>query len=517
MIGPYESAYRYEEPREKEDELLSLELKADLGFAELVSATGYSQFDAIGQRDQTDLLIRLDYSYEEFPAFSAYTEEVDERKILTQELRLVSQAEGPLSWIAGFYYNKTEYDGYSKEFTPGFDEYAIDVWEVGGNYRPDSLEYYSVSNTETTESAFYGEVSYEVNEKLNVTLGMRAYQYDIESASAIDLPLYYSVFEGRGEDSIELDYSSAPADDSGTLFKFNASYQFDDNTMGYVTISEGFRIGGANGVGACPSDIDDIATQIVCALPDEQNYEPDTTTNYELGLKSSYFKNRLQLNLALFNVDWDDAQVGGATINGQQPITTNAEGANSRGAEISVRALATDNITLYATYSKTIARLTADAPFLFGVFGEQGSALQDYYDGKDGDRLPGSPEQQFSFGVNYATEVLDGKMLDLNYGLTAQDDVFSTVGLRQNGEALPGYAVSNFNAKLSDDVWSVTFYIDNLFDKYAYTSVRRDRGDMGLATFASMTPNGTELLRNYGHYVLTPRTVGLKFNYQFEL
>ena len=517
VIGPYESAYRYEEPREKEDELLSLELKADLGFAELVSATGYSQFDAIGQRDQTDLLIRLDYSYEEFPAFSAYTEEVDERKILTQELRLVSQAEGPLSWIAGFYYNKTEYDGYSKEFTPGFDEYAIDVWEVGGNYRPDSLEYYSVSNTETTESAFYGEVSYEVNEKLNVTLGMRAYQYDIESASAIDLPLYYSVFEGRGEDTIELDYSSAPADDSGTLFKFNASYQFDDNTMGYVTISEGFRIGGANGVGACPSDIDDIATQIVCALPDEQNFEPDTTTNYELGLKSSYFKNRLQLNLALFNVDWDDAQVGGATINGQQPITTNAEGANSRGAEISVRALATDNITLYATYSKTIAKLTADAPFLFGVFGEQGSALQDYYDGKDGDRLPGSPEQQFSFGVNYATEVLDGKMLDLNYGLTAQDEVFSTVGLRQNGEALPGYAVSNFNAKLSDDVWSVTFYIDNLFDKYAYTSVRRDRGDMGLATFASMTPNGTELLRNYGHYVLTPRTVGLKFNYQFEL
>ena len=517
VIGPYESAYRYEEPREKEDELLSLELKADLGFAELVSATGYSQFDAIGQRDQTDLLIRLDYSYEEFPAFSAYTEEVDERKILTQELRLVSQAEGPLSWIAGFYYNKTEYDGYSKEFTPGFDEYAIDVWEVGGNYRPDSLEYYSVSNTETTESAFYGELSYEVNEKLNVTLGMRAYQYDIESASAIDLPLYYSVFEGRGEDSIELDYSSAPADDSGTLFKFNASYQFDDNTMGYVTISEGFRIGGANGVGACPSDIDDIATQIVCALPDEQNYEPDTTTNYELGLKSSYFKNRLQLNLALFNVDWDDAQVGGATINGQQPITTNAEGANSRGAEISVRALATDNITLYATYSKTIAKLTADVPFLFGVFGEQGSALQDYYDGKDGDRLPGSPEQQFSFGVNYATEVLDGKMLDLNYGLTAQDDVFSTVGLRQNGEALPGYAVSNFNAKLSDEVWSVTFYIDNLFDKYAYTSVRRDRGDMGLATFASMTPNGTELLRNYGHYVLTPRTVGLKFNYQFEL
>ena len=95
--------------------------------------------------------------------------------------------------------------------------------------------------------------------------------------------------------------------------------------------------------------------------------------------------------------------------------------------------------------------------------------------------------------------------------------MFSTVGLRQNGEAIPGYAVSNFNARLSDEDWSVTFYIDNLFDKYAYTSVRRDKGDMNMAVFPEMTPNGTDILRNYGHYLLTPRTIGLKFNYRFEL
>ena len=35
-----------------------------------VSATGFSEFDAVGQRDQTDLLMRLDYGYEESPAFS---------------------------------------------------------------------------------------------------------------------------------------------------------------------------------------------------------------------------------------------------------------------------------------------------------------------------------------------------------------------------------------------------------------------------------------------------------------
>ncbi|WP_414829561.1 TonB-dependent receptor [Alteromonas sp. H39] len=517
IIGPYESAYRYEEPREKEDQLLSLEVTADLGFAELTSATGFSQFDAVGQRDQTDLLIRLDYSYEEFPAFSSYTEELDDQDTFTQEVRLVSQGDGPLSWIVGGFYYNSEYNGSSKEFTPNFDVYAIEVWGVDGNYRPDALEYYSVDNTEITEKAIFGEVTYELTDAWDVTVGLRAYEYDVESESAVDLPLYYTVFDGRASDSIELDYGNEQADDSGTLFKFNTSYQFNPDMMGYLTISEGFRIGGANGVAACPDNIDEIENQIVCALPREQVFVADTTTNYEIGLKTSYFNNRLQVNTALFYVDWNDPQVGGATINGQQPITVNAQGASAQGVELSVRGIVTDYLTMYATYSNTNAELTADAPFLFGVFDDQGTPLQDFYDGKDGDRLPGSPQHQFSFGVTYSTEVFDDKLLDVNYGLTAQSDVFSTVGLRQNAEAIPGYAVSNFNARLSDDDWSVTFYIDNLFDKYAYTSVRRDKGDMNMAVFDEMTPNGTEILRNYGHYLLMPRTIGLKFNYRFEL
>jgi hypothetical protein len=90
-VGKYSSAYRYLEPRQKTDELLSLEVNADLGFADLVSATGLSSFEADGQRDQTDLLIRLDYSYEAFPAFSAFTRELDNTDIFTQEVRLVSK------------------------------------------------------------------------------------------------------------------------------------------------------------------------------------------------------------------------------------------------------------------------------------------------------------------------------------------------------------------------------------------------------------------------------------------
>ena len=120
LVGKYESAYRVPEPLERTTDLLSLEVTADLGFAELTSATSYSTFESDGQRDQTDLLIRLNYSYEEFPAFTAFTREEPENDSLTQELRLVSTADSPLTWIVGYYYNKFEGTGSSKEFTPNF-------------------------------------------------------------------------------------------------------------------------------------------------------------------------------------------------------------------------------------------------------------------------------------------------------------------------------------------------------------------------------------------------------------
>jgi iron complex outermembrane receptor protein len=521
VIGKYESAYRYEEPREKKDTLLSLEMTIDLGFAELVSATGKSQYEALGQRDQTDLLIRLDYSYEEFPAFSAFTREIDEQDVLTQEIRLVSQGDSALSWIVGGFYNKIETFGDSREFTPGFDDYANNVWEVGGNPRPDSLEYISVGDTEQKESAIFGELSYKISDEWDVTVGARKYKYDVSSTSAVDLPLYYSVFDGRDSDSIELDFSTEKADDSGSLFKFNTSYRFSSDVMGYFTISEGFRIGGANGVAACPSNIDEIENQIVCALPNEVIYTADTTTNTELGFKSTWFKNKFHFNAAVFDVKWDDAQVAGATVNGQQPITSNAATANAKGVEISSRAILGDNITAYATYSYTQAELTADAPFLFDIFvddeGNRILPIQDFYDGKDGDRLPGSPEQQFSFGLKYTQEIWDDKLLDVVYGFTSQSDVLTKVGSRADGETLPGYALSNVSASISDENWAITLYIDNMFDKYAFSSARRDKSDIGLARFDEQNSNGTEIMRNYGHYLISPRKVGLKFTYTFEL
>lgn len=514
VIGDYESAYRYVEPREKEDTLISLEITADLGFAELTSASGFSSFEADGQRDQTDLLIRLDYSYEEFPAFSSFTREIDEQDAFTQELRLVSTGDSDLTWIAGLYYSNIESFGDSREFTPGFGQYAVDNWGASQD-RTDSLEYVSIDDTEQTESAIFGEINYQATENLSVTLGARFYKYEVESSSAVDFPLYNTLFEGASPTEVNLGFDTITAKDDGSLFKVNVGYKLSDDVTTYATISEGFRIGGSNGIAPCPVPLPD--KQIICAKPNEMLFSPDTTTNYEMGVKSTWLSNRLHINGAVYLVEWDNAQLSGATEIGQQPITSNAATAEATGLELSMRAMLSDEFTTYATYAYTKAELASDAPYLFQIADDQGTALQDFYDGKNGDRLPGSAEQQFSFGLSYSTEVLSDKMLDINYGLTYQSDVYSKVGLRADGEVLPGYAVSNISARLSEETWSVTFYVDNLFDKYAFSSVRRDKGDIGLAKFSDMNSNGTDIMRNYGHYLIKPMKVGVRFEYLFDM
>lgn len=495
-IGQYENAARVLEPGEEENDLLSLEVKADLGFAELVSASGWSSYDQAGQRDQTDLLYDIWTGYADFPAFVAQTLDTSKRDNFTQELRLVSNSDSALNWIVGAYYNNEESVSDDREYTPGLTEY----WGGGIPNLEQDLEYILLSESEKTEQALFGELGYSFTDQFDITLGARLYEYDVSTISGSATPLYSGDFSSLDDLSME----NVSAADNGNLFKFNANYRFESGVLTYFTVSEGFRIGGGNGIAPCPEVLPE--QQIVCAYPDEEDYEPDTTVNYELGFKSSWFRNRLHFNAALFNVDWNDAQVGSTTVNGQELITSNAGSANSKGVEISSRAMIADNWTAYATYAYAKAELTEDAPDLFGV----GNGA------KNGDRLPGAPEHQFSFGLRYEQDIMDDKLLSVNYGMTAQSDVITKVGLRDDGETLSGYSLSNLSAKLTGDMWSATIYVDNLFDKYAFTSVRRDKSWAGMSEVGDNKAL-PELQRVYGHYTTTPRTIGMKFTYNFEL
>lgn len=497
--GEYEAAHRFLEPNKLDNELFALEVVRDLGFADLTSATGYSEYSEHGHRDQTDLLLTFQYGYELFPNFAAFTREDSDQDTFTQELRLVSNDEGPFNWIVGAFYLDFQGDSLSQEFTPGYDQFAVDNFG-GVQLRPDALEYYESINQNEQETAVFGELGYDITDAWQVTVGGRWFKYESDIKSAFATPLLATVFPDPDaplppQDAINTTNDKGDVDDDDAIYKFNTSYHFNDDVMSYLTISEGYRLGGLNRVPACVLPLQ--PGQNVCALEDERSYKPDTSTNYEIGVHSQ-FNDSLLFNGAVYYIDWDDIQLQTTTVNGDAIIFGNGGAAESMGFELSTQYFILPNLSVSGAYAYTNAQLTQDAPDLFdpGVGAESG------------DRLPGTPEHQVYLATHYEMPLRNGSQVEFDWSMSAQSDVITKVGERDYGESMAGFALHNVSSSWVDDVWRITLYADNVFDKYAQTGVRADTSYIG--------ESGLFTMRRYYENMVRPRQVGLRLVYNFE-
>ncbi|MDJ0751747.1 MAG: TonB-dependent receptor [Woeseiaceae bacterium] len=517
--GEYESPYRVAEPNDRDSDLLALEIIADLGFAELTSATGIGSVEEAGQRDQTDLLITLDYGYELFPTFTAFTFEDEETETFNQELRLVSTSDGPLNWIVGAFYNRNEYDALSSEFTPGYGEFA--------GFRTDlnDLEYFEADRTKLTEQAIYGEIGYEISDRWNVTLGARFYDYKFEEANQTvfpyfedpaDFPAAYPLSEIGNRLPLRVNQER-----NGDLFKLNTSYTFDNGHLVYFTFSQGYRVGARNGGEVC-DDVFVPGNQSLCLyLPgqefgpnpgdiaeiNEVEYVPDTVDNFEIGAKTTWLDGDLTLNGSIFFIDWDTPQVATVSINANTAITVNAGAAETKGFDLAANWSVNDNFDLRGSFSYTKAELTEGVPSLIRTI-VPGTFDTDFDNGEAGDRLPGSPELQFSLFGSYTHELSGGNMIVVDGGYAWQDDVVSLVGARGNSLTLDSYGRASLSVGYVTESWSVTGYVDNLFDEYSESSVFN-------TPLYNQTVSGANV-RYYRANVLAPRSIGLRLNYSYE-
>ncbi|HEY5758228.1 MAG TPA: TonB-dependent receptor [Steroidobacter sp.] len=529
--GLYEAGMRYAEPSSREADLFSLELTGNFGFAQLVSASSYSEQTIKTIRDQTDLLLDLSdsggYGYEDFPEFIAFTTGDTDREQFTQELRLVSTGDSPLSWIVGGFYNKLESDSSGIEYTPGLPDFF-------GIERPDEIEYYSVTNLEQEEKAVYGEIGYRITDAWQVTVGGRYYDYTVDQINGTDLPLW-------NDNPYEIDprFRSGTTGDSGSLFKFNTSYELSDDVMTFVTVSQGYRLGGFNSVAPCILPLSE--GQNVCALPHEQSFLPDKTLNKEIGIRAQMFDRRLTVNASIYHIDWEDVQVAGITENGAVGITSNGAEAVSQGVEFSVQASLPMDFSVMLNYTYTNAELTTDAKGLvddrYTLIRED--SAEDYLerwgdrylpacdpsqptygatpvgacpgDGLDGDRLPGSAEHKGSIFFGWTRDFAGDYALRANYGISAQSDVFTKVGNRASGEALAGYATHSFNIGIEKGNWAVSLFGENIFDKYAETSVTNDRSFV----YTAASPDTAFAVRRYNKTIIRPQVFGVDFRMKF--
>lgn len=501
--GKYENASRFVEPADRHAHLISAELNANIAdIVDLVATGAYTETAFSGSNDVTDLLLDLDYGYELYPAFAAFTESDTLRKQKNAEVRLVSRHGGPFSWVLGGFYNENKYQSDYAEHAPNHP------WgDPVGN--PEYLEYVSYITSKVEEKAIFGEGTFQIVPEWQVTGGARYFDYTSKIAGAAALPLL-----GDPLSPYDLPANGGEGGQDGWVWKFNTSFEFTPDIMVYATYSKGYRIGGPNRVAPCPEGIPTDPTQyngpqIICALPNEIQYGADTTKNLELGTRMQLFDRLLSLNFNVFRIKWDGIQVASATTYGVTGITINGGKAESKGFETSFQLKPITGLTVQGTYSYIDAELTEDVPGIITVNSPAGMypSAPIKLDALDGDRLPGSAKHSGSLGATYTTPFLDGE-LAANWTATYRGNVVSRLGWdRASGTLIPDYTLHRASLTYDTDTFSISLFANNIFDKYAVVSVANDLSQTGY--------NDGILLRYYRQAVLNPRTVGIEGRVKF--
>ena len=305
-------------------------------FGTITATASYFKRDTVFNRDSSLALaafIGLDPETEGRSIIS----QPKNRELQTYEIRYASDFSGPLQVLAGAFYQNEERFFRSAILSAGSD----------GNIEVNPTAFLDrVVDTEVEEIAFFGELSWDVTDKLNLTGGVRYYDFDISEVATAVVGFGGGPGAGTGPES--------SSKEDGEIFKGNVSYDFNEDVKAYFQVAEGFRSGGTN---------DQTAAQIAnVTIP--AGFNSDSLVNYELGLKSQWANGRVTTNVAGYLIDWSDIQIQNQATDGQLtfPFRDNGGAAKITGVELEVSARPLDGWIINATANFADARLTRDNP-----------------------------------------------------------------------------------------------------------------------------------------------------------
>jgi iron complex outermembrane receptor protein len=251
--------------------------------------------------------------------------------------------------------------------------------------------------------------------------------------------------------------------------RFTTTYKLTPDNMVYANIAKGNKPGVINADPRFPPEI--------------QFADEETSWNYEVGTKNSFFNGMVSTNLALFFIDWKDQQLTSnytfpEPIGGTQSYILNAGKTEIKGVELEVEARLTDSLTAGATYAFTDAKFVefndAEARELFG-----NPSLA-------GKKLPAVPEQQasvygkytFPVGVHSGYVRTDVSYTDRKYAQVYQ--------LAHTGEQI----LANLSVGFEFDRLDVQLFVKNLTDDRTPSSAARyvDQLNLNVPQYTNANP-----------------------------
>lgn len=372
-------------------------------------------------------------------------------KTFSQELQVVSNAESAVRWVAGLYYYDEESD-----FTFNVDS------------RPATFILQGPSQLDSKSMAAFGQADWSLTDELVLTAGVR-YSHDKKDLAS---PLVLFIRNG-----VTLLPGGPGGDQSASFdaFTYRAAldYQLTPDAMLYASYSRGYKTGGFN-----PGD----AVHPI--------YEPEYVNSFELGMKSDWFADRLQLNANAYYYDYKDKQDGITLINVALAYIGNAASLKAKGFELELLTEPVAGLQFNASASYI------DAKYGTFVVLDTFRPVLGEIDIK-GKTPPTTPDWKFGAGAQY--KFTAGALGELTARVDySYSGAYNFTYFERPQDHNPAYHI--INARLGwryGQHWAADLYGQNLEDENVIYTL-------------FPTADGRDIPR-----YLPPRTYGLKVSYTF--
>jgi outer membrane receptor protein involved in Fe transport len=460
----------------------ALTFEGDLGFADFVSATSYFEREWVYTQDTSVgyLAAYFTWCYSYYAYSTVYTSvycfqpeglssyyndpigylwNETRNKKFSQEFRLLHQGD-TIDWVAGLFYEESDEEWDFFTYADGYEQSQSWANLLAGRtdfpvptQSADNAWWYSGDRTDFEQIAVFGEMTWHISEKWDLTVGARWFKRTMNKFYTVEQP-----------NNVTPDNVTIKGEDKDWVPKVTLSYQINDNSMVYALYSEGFRPGAANRNRGIPF------------YPTE--YQSDILENFEIGTKNTFSGGRVRLNATYFDMQWKDYQlelVDPSFIKCDTPtakpepycsqpwqkVIANIGNASSKGLEMQFDWAISENFTLGANATWLDAQLDEDVVVSIPV--------------PAGSRLPLSPEFKGAFYAHYDWPVDWGSASNawvrLQWSYTGDmvnqlepldPDDSNTPQILQ-----PSYNIGDLRFGVDSNKWSAQLYINNLTDERA--------------------------------------------------
>ena len=285
-------------------------------------------------------------------------------------------------------------------------------------------------------------------------------------------------------------YRPFDREDEKVTGRINLDWDISDEILLYFSATSGYRSGGYNMV----------------FFSNTAAYDPEELIAYEIGYKTQFLDNTLQINGSFYLYDYDNIHTVATevtSLGGTSTSVLEADGAEVLGIETEVLWLATDNFTLGGNVSFTPSEYTDDLFILDPASAETPTSL---YPNREqnrknikGNQLLQVPELKFTGYGTYSLPLEAGAKLDLSGVYSWTDEVYFSP-FENDQEKADSYGRLDLRATWTNPKQNiiVTAFINNVLDDIANLQVLRHGEGEHFRQTAGIT---------------SPRLGGLEFTY----